>query len=312
MPLRCAPLPWHDAGTQALTPSDPSGTAMQTPAAESSQVHADEGLRWPVAALEARLARRRPGLVVELMAEADSSNTRLLERARAGDCRPCLLVVERQTAGRGRHGRPWFAAAPDADAPCGPGTLCLSLGLTLAPADWSGLSLAVGVALAEALHPQVRIKWPNDLWLAGGAGPGRKLGGVLIETLPLPMAHAKGGRYTVIGVGLNLVAPAPRPGLDGPVAGWREIDAHATAATLLDAVALRLLDAVLEFESHGFAAFADRFAARDGLAGLHVQASAPASVTGVAAGVQADGALILRTTAGFVAVSSGEVSVRPC
>jgi len=312
MPLRCAPLPWHDAGTQALTPSDPSGTAMQTPAAESSQVHADEGLRWPVAALEARLARRRPRLVVELMAEADSSNTRLLERARAGDCRPCLLVVERQTAGRGRHGRPWFAAAPDADAPRGPGTLCLSLGLTLAPADWSGLSLAVGLALAEALHPQVRIKWPNDLWLAGGAGPGRKLGGVLIETLPLSMVHAKGGRYTVIGVGLNLVAPAPRLGLDGPVAGWREIDAHATAATLLDAVALPLLDAVLQFESHGFAAFADRFAARDGLAGLHVQASAPASVTGVAAGVQADGALILRTTAGFVAVSSGEVSVRPC
>lgn len=285
---------------------------MQTAAALSLQGRASDCLRWPVDALATRLGKRLPGLIVEVMAEADSSNTRLLERARAGDCRPCLLVVERQTAGRGRHGRPWFAATPDVDSPPGPGTLCLSLGLTLAPADWSGLSLAVGVALAEALHPQVGIKWPNDLWLASGTGPGRKLGGVLIETLPLPAAHEKGGRYTVIGVGLNLVAPAPRPGLDGPVAGWREIETHATAATLLDAVAVPLLDAVLEFESHGFAAFADRFAARDGLAGLHVQASAPASVTGRAAGVQADGALILHTAAGPVAVCSGEVSVRPC
>jgi len=289
MPLRREALPRHDAGTQALT------TATVNPTA----------LPWPTDALAAALGARRPGLRVEVWAEADSSNTRLLDRARGGDAAPCLLVVEHQTAGRGRLGRPWFADAPAADGPPGPATLCLSLGLVLAPTDWSGLSLAVGVALAEALGPEVTLKWPNDLWLADGPGPGRKLGGVLIETLPL----ADGGRYAVIGVGLNLAAPAPRPGLEQPVAGWREIDPKATADALLARIAAPLLDAVLAFERGGFAAFAARYAARDGLAGRTVQAQ---GLSGIAEGVDRDGALRLRTAEGAVAVRSGEVSVRPC
>jgi BirA family biotin operon repressor/biotin-[acetyl-CoA-carboxylase] ligase len=289
MPLRREALPRHDAGAQALI------TAAVNPTA----------LPWPTDALAAALGARRPGLRVEVWAEADSSNTRLLDRARGGDAAPCLLVVEHQTAGRGRLGRPWFADAPAADGPPGPATLCLSLGLVLAPTDWSGLSLAVGVALAEALGPEVTLKWPNDLWLADGPGPGRKLGGVLIETLPL----ADGGRYAVIGVGLNLAAPAPRPGLEQPVAGWREIDPKATADALLARIAAPLLDAVLAFERGGFAAFAARYAARDGLAGRTVQAQ---GLSGIAEGVDRDGALRLRTAEGAVAVRSGEVSVRPC
>jgi len=101
----------------------------------------------------------------------------------------CLLVAQEQTQGRGRQGRAWHAQ---------PGSsLTFSLGLRLAPQDWSGLSLAVGVALADALDPargpssgsedaapRILLKWPNDLWLrdAQAAGGGRKLGGVLIET----------------------------------------------------------------------------------------------------------------------------------
>ena len=63
-----------------------------------------------------------------------------------------------------------------------------SLGLPLAPADWSGLSLAVGLSVAQSLQPQlpvpgserprIGLKWPNDLWIDGD----RKLGGILIET----------------------------------------------------------------------------------------------------------------------------------
>ena len=101
-------------------------------------------------------------------------------------------MAQEQTQGRGRQGRAWHAL---------PGSsLTFSLGLSLAPQDWSGLSLAVGVALADALDPardqasgsetaapRILLKWPNDLWLRDGqaAGGGRKLGGVLIET-----AHA--------------------------------------------------------------------------------------------------------------------------
>lgn len=287
------------------------------PAAALRPTPAASPLVWPLASLGASLGRLRPGLGIEVLAEADSSNTRLLERARGGDAGPQLLVVEHQTAGRGRQGRPWFTEpAGGPDAPPGPGTLCFSLGLVLAPVDWSGLSLAVGVALAEALHPRVRIKWPNDLWLLGidGAGaPGHKLGGVLIETLPLASGEGREtGRFTVIGVGLNLAAPTARPGLSGPVAGWREMDPMATAATLLQAVAPPLLEAVLDFERDGFAAFAARFAARDALKGQRVRASGSPALEGMACGVDAGGSLRLATGQGVVSVSSGEVSIRPC
>src|SRR5690242_17225940 len=94
-------------------------------------------LDWQAPALEARLAPLLPGLGVEVLAESDSTNTLLIERARqAGpDARSTLLVSEHQRGGRGRMGRAWVA---------GPGaSLTFSLGLTLAPADASGLSLAV-------------------------------------------------------------------------------------------------------------------------------------------------------------------------
>lgn len=77
-----------------------------------------------------------PGFTVEVLPSIDSTNTQLMRRARAGLAEPTLLVAELQTAGRGRLGRPWRGAVGDA--------LMFSLGMPLAPADWSGLSLAVG------------------------------------------------------------------------------------------------------------------------------------------------------------------------
>lgn len=265
---------------------------------------------WATPSLRARLEPLRPGLTVELLAETDSTNTRLLERARAGDTSPCLLVCERQTAGRGRLGRPWFSDAPAPDS--GPQQLSFSLGLRFAPADWSGLSLAVGVALAEALHARVRLKWPNDLWLTDEACIGRKLGGVLIETLSLA-AGGGPGRYAVIGIGINLAPPAARPGLDPTsIAGWREIEPQARAPELLARLAAPLLGALAVFETQGFAAFETRFAARDALAGRTVTTTDPEAPAGRADGIDATGALRLLTDGGLRFVHGGEVSVRPC
>ncbi len=270
-------------------------------------------LRWPLEALWAQLEPLRPGLSVEALVETDSTSTRLLERARSGDGAPCLLVAERQTAGRGRLGRTWFSdTAASSSTADGLGSLTFSLGLTLAPADWSGLSLAVGVALAEALHPSIRLKWPNDLWLIDEAAPdlpGRKLGGVLIETVALP----DGGRYAVIGIGLNLARPEARPELTQAIAGWREIEPLARAPELLARMAPPLLIALGVFEQQGFAAFAKRFAARDVLAGRAVQTTDADAERGVADGVDARGALRVRTDRGELRlIDSGEVSVRPC
>ena len=124
---------------------------------------------WPCDAIRDALAPLLPGCRVEVLAEVASTNSELMRRARDGQTEPTLLVAERQTAGRGRLGRAWHSGRGDA--------LTFSLGLPLAPADWSGLSLAVGVSVAESLHPQLRLKWPNDLWLDD-----RKLAGILIET----------------------------------------------------------------------------------------------------------------------------------
>ncbi len=244
-----------------------------------------------------------PGFSVEVLPTIDSTNSELMRRARAGQREPTLLVALEQSAGRGRRGKSW-QSRPGA-------SLTFSLGLPYRPADWSGLSLAVGVSLAESLHPDVRLKWPNDLWLQG-----RKLGGILVE-----VAVSGDRRHAVIGVGLNVelpeLLPAP-PGVDEaavvalppvPPAALQELEPGRDAGEWLAVVVPALARDLQQFEQGGFAAFAARFAARDALAGLELRLSD--GLQGVGAGVGPDGALRLRTVNGLVDVTSAEVSVRP-
>ena len=250
-------------------------------------------MRWPAEAIWEAVAPLVPGFTVEVLPQVDSSNTELMRRARAGHAEPVLLVAERQTAGRGRLGRSWESAAGD--------SLTFSLGLPLAPADWSGLSLAVGVSVAESLHPDIRLKWPNDLWVAD-----RKLGGILIETASF--GQASGRRYAVVGIGLN-IAPRPAQGLSTPPAALRELLPQVDAPAALLRLAEPLVRDLLRFEQAGFAPFHRRFDARDALRGRAVTLSDGSA--GVAEGLGADGSLLVHTAAGSLAVSSSEVSVRP-
>ena len=296
-------------------------------------------LHWGAEALWEQLSPRLPGLSVEVVARIASTNSALLDRARvasqardetdgpaaaqvrrstesqsfgrrAADLQPCLLVAEHQTAGRGRLGRPWQSVAG--------ASLTFSLALPLHPADWSGLSLAVGVALADALdpmadatvgaRPRIGIKWPNDLWLMDAAAdPGRKLGGILIETV-----SSGGQRLVVVGVGLN-VLPLAMAAADANTGFGclQELQAGVSAPEVLARVALPLVDALHRFERSGFAAFADRFAARDVLYQRGITTTQAGLPSGVAQGVSSSGALQVQTPAGLVLVSSGEVSVRP-
>ena len=251
-------------------------------------------MQWPAEAIWEAVAPRLPGFTVEVLPTVDSTNNELMRRARAGRNDPVLLVAEAQTAGRGRLGRGW-ASEPGNSLTC-------SLGLELAPADWSGLSLVVGIALAESLHPRVRLKWPNDLWVDD-----RKLGGILIETA----SFGDGGgaaRYAVIGFGLN-IAPRPAEGLSTPPAALRDLLQPVDAPDALALVAAPLVAAVQDFEQHGFAPFLARFEARDALRDRAVTLSDGSS--GTAHGVTEHGALLVHTAAGMQAVSSNEVSVRP-
>ncbi|MGV8804625.1 MAG: biotin--[acetyl-CoA-carboxylase] ligase [Polaromonas sp.] len=286
---------------------------MNAPAPSGNDI-----IRWPAEALWEAVAPLLPDFTVEVLPEIDSTNTELMRRLRGSASatprpEPLLLVAEQQSAGRGRMGRAWQSRRG--------ASLTFSLGLPLQPADWSGLSLAVGVSVAQSLEPiaslpsttsrpRIGLKWPNDLWLDTREGE-RKLGGILVET-----ASWHGQRHVVIGVGLNIepvsLTDAPEsaparaavppgclqqltPGLDAPAALLRIVPA--------------LVQAVQAFERWGFAPFQAGFAARDVLQGRTLVLSD--GLQGTGCGVAGNGALQVQTAQGLREVTSSEVSVRP-
>ena len=250
---------------------------------------------WPAEAIWEAVVPALPGFTVEILPQIDSTNTELMRRAKAGQLDPVLLVAERQTAGRGRLGRQWHSDATSAGAIK---SLTFSLGSRLTPQYWSGLSLAVGVSVAQSLHPDLRLKWPNDIWLQD-----RKLGGILIET-----GSFGDVRYVVIGVGINIAAP-DAAGLSTLAAWLGEVQPAMDAGQALQRIAAPLVRAVQTFEAQGFAPFQARFNALDVLGGRAVVCSD--GTTGEAKGVDATGALLVHTAAGLRKITSAEVSVRP-
>ena len=201
----------------------------------------------------------------------------------------------------------------------------MSLGLPLAPKDWSGLSLAVGVSVAESLQPvlpplganqpaRVGLKWPNDLWLGGAAGD-RKLGGILVETasfvapqVAATQAPASTARYVVVGIGINVLPRSPE-GMSMPPGSLQEVEPGLDASTALQRIVPPLVAMLQSFAGYGFAPMQPRFAARDVLQGRAVTLSD--GHTGTAHGVGDDGALLVHTAGGMQAITSSEISVRP-
>jgi BirA family transcriptional regulator, biotin operon repressor / biotin---[acetyl-CoA-carboxylase] ligase len=256
---------------------------------------------------------------IEYVATIDSTNSELMRRAAQGDYQSVCLVAQTQTAGRGRLGRAWLS---DDQA------LTFSIGLALSPKDWSGLSLAVGLCIAEQLHERVQIKWPNDLWVDGC-----KLAGILIETAALPpspqLAHtptptpfsnaspghqANQARFCVIGVGINLQAPSLSPNMSfktTPV-GLQTLIPSITHAQTLTRILQPLVDSIHQFAALGFKPCAERFASRDALTGRQISLASVTgkeALTGTYAGINDQGALLLQTPAGLQAIISQEVSV---
>jgi BirA family biotin operon repressor/biotin-[acetyl-CoA-carboxylase] ligase len=234
-------------------------------------------------------------LTLEVLPRIESTNSELMRRARAGHTEPTFLVAAEQTAGRGRMGKDWVSRAGD--------SLTFSVLLPMAPASWSGLSLAVGVSVAESLgalcSAPIQLKWPNDLWHQG-----RKLAGILVET-----AHAGPSRCVVVGVGINLATPELPPDHPGVAPlGLHTLHPGAGADNVWARVAPALLRDLLAFEQNGFAPFAERFARLDALAGQPLVLSDGTQGTG--AGVDGEGALLLQTHQGLVTVHSNAVSVR--
>ena len=247
-----------------------------------------------------------PGLwrEVRVVEETGSTNADLLAEAQAGAREGLVLVAEEQTAGRGRMGRRWIS----------PPRRALTFSVLLRPAVPAGLlgwvPLLAGVAVASALEytagVDARLKWPNDVLVDGA-----KIAGILAE---------RWGSAVVVGTGINVLQQ--RGELPVP-----------TATSLLMAQEVgpvddadtreRLLTAVLDEFARWYRAWLDQprpgdadgcglreeYLRRSGTVGAAVTVMLPGgqNLTGTAAGIDAAGRLEIRTPAGLVQVSAGDV-----
>lgn len=253
--------------------------------------------------LKARLGELAARFDVDALVDCDSTNSELMRRAEKGAPAGSVIVADHQSLGRGRRGRQWLSA-PDSGL-----TFSLLWRFPAATPGLSGLSLVVGLALAEALTglgaPGVHLKWPNDVLLKQGDAFA-KLAGILIE-----LVADRRGTQAVIGIGLNLAIPSGDFGQ--PVAALAEIcgdlpDRHLVLAAILKA----LLPRLEIFASGGFASQKQAWQRFNAWQDQPVQVIADNTRprNGLCRGVDDDGSLLLETAEGIERIFSGDVSLR--
>ncbi len=242
-----------------------------------------------------------PAAPVLLLDQTDSTNAEARRRAEAGETGPLWIVARRQTAGRGRRGRNWESE--------GGNLFSTLLQLTRkSPAEAAQVTFLAALAVADLLGRYappslVTIKWPNDVMLAG-----EKAAGVLVES----GAHAAGGLWLAVGIGVNL-AHAPT-GTERPATALaHHLSADVTAPPAVDVAARELAEAfavwIDRWETLGFEPVLDAWRARTpGLDGPAVARLGHETVEGRAEGVASDGALRLRLADGSLRlISAGDV-----
>jgi BirA family biotin operon repressor/biotin-[acetyl-CoA-carboxylase] ligase len=241
----------------------------------------------------------RPGGLwhrVEVKAVTGSTNADLLALAAAGAPEGVVLAAEEQSAGRGRLGRAWVSP------PRAALTFSLLLRPSVPPARLGWLTLLTGVAVASAVREvsgvDARLKWPNDV-LVGPA----KLAGILAEAC---------GEAVVVGIGLNVSTERS------------ELLPSATSLHVLGARTARepLLAAILAGFEARYQAWRraggdpERCGLREeylrwcGTIGRQVRVERPGAqpLSGLAAGVDPDGRLLVRDASGVsLPVAAGDV-----
>lgn len=237
---------------------------------------------------------------VTVLPVVDSTNQYLLERIaelQSGDA----CVAEYQQAGRGRRGRQWIS-------PFG-ANLYLSMfwRLEQGPAAAMGLSLVIGIVMAEVLQglgaQDVRVKWPNDLYLND-----RKLAGILVELT----GKTGDAAQLVIGAGINLAmretnANAINQGWINLQEAGINIDRNELAATLLN----ELRQSLRQFEIEGLTPFISRWHALDNFIDRPVKLLiGEQQIFGTARGIDQQGALLLEQNGVIKPFIGGEISLR--
>lgn len=245
---------------------------------------------------------------IDTFESIDSTNSWLKAQAPPEPGKVAVAIADHQTAGRGRQDRKWLSAPG-----CG---LCLSLAYTFkdAPELLPPLTLAVGVATADALAgigvDRVRLKWPNDLLVAGA-----KLGGILIESR-VSRRGPETAVTVIAGLGINLSVPDDvADAIDSAWAhGPAGLDSWGVGLPVRDGLAAMLIDAIAEamqvYDAHGLQPFEKAFIEIDWLMGRAIVVETPdGEVAGVGAGIERDGALLLRRNDRVHRIFSGSIRI---
>ena len=210
----------------------------------------------------------------------------------------CVVVANAQSAGRGRHGRSW-ASPPGAG---------LYVSAVLRPPDRALplLTIAAGVAVAEGIQAAtglaVDVKWPNDVYAHG-----RKVAGILAEA---SSSNAGAIQHVVVGAGINVMPAAYPPEIVHRATSLetelgRAVDRGLVLAEYLCALAARYADLQ---DGRGDAVARVWRARAASMLGRRVQwETADATCEGVALDIDDTGALVVRTAAGPIRVTAGEV-----
>jgi len=237
---------------------------------------------------------------VNVLPVIDSTNQYLLERLnklKSGDA----CIAEYQQAGRGRRGRQWFS-------PFGT-NLYLSMywRLEQGPAAAIGLSLVIGIVIAEVLQRlgahDVRVKWPNDLYLND-----KKLAGILVELT----GKTGDAAQIVMGAGINLAMKSVASEVVNQ--GWinlqqvgLNIDRNQLAVSLIK----ELRQALVHFEREGLIPFLTRWQKLDNYIDRPVKLIiGEREVFGIARGINEQGGLLLEQDGIIKAWIGGEISLR--
>lgn len=242
------------------------------------------------------------GISLRCHDEIDSTNADLMSWTQAGAPHRAAVTAESQTRGRGRRGREWRAGL-------GAGLMFSLLWRSGRPAaELSGLSLAVGAILADAIRSLgvsgARVKWPNDILVDDA-----KLAGVLIEL----NGDMLGPSAAIIGVGINVTGGQELSASIGqPVTDLHRHIGYVDRNDLLVTLLSRLSQDLALFEARGFPAFRESWQAchvhqdRE----VTIDSAGGGRIVGRARGVDEQGALLLETDSGLRRILSGEVSLR--
>jgi len=229
----------------------------------------------------------------------DSTNDTALEQAASGAAEGLVITARQQNQGRGRLGREWHA---DYD-----GALLMSLLLRpdwLAVADAAKLSLLTALALYNALDIKGKqLKWPNDLLVNGN-----KLAGILME---LRADNAGEFPVIVVGIGVNLHAPSDGwpSDLRTPATALHDLGQPVDAAALMQQIIREFDRLYVRYRDGGFATIAEQWWQAHGSKRQVKVDDGRHCWHGIAMGLDADGALLVRDNQGEHRVISADVTL---